>query len=89
MTGTFDDWAKSVKLDKTGTGHKKKVDLPEVDEKIFYKVSSSSDFLALLSNAWGCFLLSGHSCSSVLEQHIGTSHPCVQSRTQVRRQTAQ
>ncbi|KAI9699632.1 MAG: hypothetical protein M1836_002666 [Candelina mexicana] len=37
VTGTFDDWAKSVKLDKTGSGYEKKVELSEVDEKIYYK----------------------------------------------------
>ena len=39
MTGTFDDWAKSVKLDKTeGSLFQKSVDLPVATEKIYYKV---------------------------------------------------
>ena len=39
MTGTFDDWAQSVKLDKkSGTLHEKLVELPNTDEKIYYKV---------------------------------------------------
>lgn len=38
MTGTFDDWARSVKLEKKGNIHEKLVDLPQADEKIYYKV---------------------------------------------------
>ena len=38
MTGTFDDWAKSVKLDNKGEHFEKLVELPVSDEKIFYKV---------------------------------------------------
>ena len=38
MTGTFDDWAKSVKLERKGDGFEKLLDLPETEEKIFYKV---------------------------------------------------
>ena len=42
MTGTFDDWAKSVKLDKKdGTLFEKMVELPRTDEKYFYKVRES------------------------------------------------
>ncbi|EXJ73576.1 uncharacterized protein A1O5_03337 [Cladophialophora psammophila CBS 110553] len=37
VTGTFDDWGKSVKLDKVGDIWEKEVDLPEADKKIFYK----------------------------------------------------
>ncbi|OQV08631.1 hypothetical protein CLAIMM_12872 [Cladophialophora immunda] len=37
VTGTFDDWGKSVKLDKVGAIWEKEVDLPKADEKIFYK----------------------------------------------------
>jgi hypothetical protein len=40
VTGTFDDWGKTVKLDKgTGPRHEKFVQLPKADEKILYKVS--------------------------------------------------
>lgn len=47
MTGTFDDWAKSVKLErKAGTLHEKHVELPSTDEKIYYKVST--DYVKLL-----------------------------------------
>lgn len=39
MTGTFDDWSKSVKLEKKeGNVHEKLVELPRADEKIHYKV---------------------------------------------------
>ena len=38
MTGTFDDWAKSVKLENKGEHFEKLVELPLSKEKIFYKV---------------------------------------------------
>ena len=39
VTGTFDDWGKTVKLDKkSGNLHEKLVELPQADEKIYYKV---------------------------------------------------
>lgn len=41
MTGTFDNWAKSVRLDKTGSVHEKTVALPKTDEKILYKVRTA------------------------------------------------
>ncbi|KAL8742618.1 MAG: hypothetical protein Q9190_004929 [Brigantiaea leucoxantha] len=37
VTGTFDDWAKSVKLEKDENGFSKSVDLPLNEEKIYYK----------------------------------------------------
>lgn len=41
VTGTFDDWSKSVKLEKKGTNiHEKLVELPRADQKIYYKVGS-------------------------------------------------
>lgn len=49
MTGTFDDWAKSVKLDRTAKGFEKYVDLPSAEEKVIYKVSmASSQFFVLV-----------------------------------------
>lgn len=39
VTGTFDDWGKTVKLDKKGDAFEKLVTLPKTDEKVFYKVS--------------------------------------------------
>lgn len=39
VTGTFDDWAMSVKLDKKdGDRFEKLVELPQVEENIYYKV---------------------------------------------------
>ncbi|ETI25140.1 hypothetical protein G647_04512 [Cladophialophora carrionii CBS 160.54] len=37
VTGTFDDWGKSVQLDKVGDIWQKDVELPKADEKILYK----------------------------------------------------
>ena len=38
MTGTFDDWSKSVELDRKGDFFEKLVELPVADKKIYYKV---------------------------------------------------
>lgn len=38
VTGTFDDWTKSVKLEKNGDVFEKKVDLKDATKKIYYKV---------------------------------------------------
>lgn len=37
MTGTFDNWAKSEKLDRVGEGFEKTIHLSRVDDKILYK----------------------------------------------------
>ncbi|KAI8283043.1 hypothetical protein K4K59_007817 [Colletotrichum sp. SAR11_240] len=37
VTGTFDNWTKSEKLDKVGDAFEKTVTLPEASEKIYYK----------------------------------------------------
>lgn len=37
VTGTFDDWGKSVSLNKVGDIWEKEVELPKADEKILYK----------------------------------------------------
>ena len=37
VTGTFDDWSKSVQLEKKGSSWEKHVDLPKA-EKVYYKV---------------------------------------------------
>ncbi|PGH14039.1 hypothetical protein AJ79_03309 [Helicocarpus griseus UAMH5409] len=37
VTGTFDDWKKTVKLDKTEDGYRKDVTLPTAGPKILYK----------------------------------------------------
>ena len=39
VTGTFDNWAKTEKLDPVGTGFEKTVTLPDSSAKILYKVS--------------------------------------------------
>ena len=38
VTGTFDDWGKTVKLDRHNGVFEKNVSLPKVDEKLHYKV---------------------------------------------------
>ncbi len=38
VTGTFDNWAKTTKLDKVGSAFEKTVDIPQSDDKILYKV---------------------------------------------------
>ena len=46
VTGTFDDWARSVKLEKQRDGSfQKLVDLPSADEKIAYKVRTYFRFV--------------------------------------------
>ena len=41
VTGTFDDWSKSVKLEKKAGYFEKLVQLPVADQKIDYKVWGS------------------------------------------------
>lgn len=38
MTGTFDNWTKSVRLEKEGDVFSKTVELKEPEGKIYYKV---------------------------------------------------
>lgn len=40
VTGTFDDWSKSVELDRKGDHFEKLVELPVADKKIYYKVGT-------------------------------------------------
>lgn len=40
MTGTFDNWSKSEKMEKVGDAFEKAVDLPDTSEKIYYKVGT-------------------------------------------------
>lgn len=42
MTGTFDGWTKSVKLNKEGDVFTKTVDLKDASQKIYYKVRGRS-----------------------------------------------
>ncbi|KAI0394114.1 carbohydrate-binding module family 48 protein [Xylariaceae sp. FL0594] len=37
VTGTFDEWNKTEKLEKVGEGFEKRVTLPDISKKIFYK----------------------------------------------------
>ena len=39
VTGSFDDWSKSVQLKKKGSSWEKNVELPKA-EKVYYKVRS-------------------------------------------------
>lgn len=43
VTGTFDDWGKTVKLEKDGTGFSKTVETLPLHEKVYYKVRPSND----------------------------------------------
>jgi hypothetical protein len=52
VTGTFDNWSKSEKLEKVGDHFEKTVTLPEATEAIFYKVRTR-----LLPTQSSCFLL--------------------------------
>ncbi|GAW19758.1 hypothetical protein ANO14919_092480 [Xylariales sp. No.14919] len=38
VTGTFDEWKKTEKLEKIGDSFEKQVALPDTSSKIFYKV---------------------------------------------------
>lgn len=40
VTGTFDNWAKSIKLDKKAWAHEKTVEIPDTKDEILYKVRS-------------------------------------------------
>ncbi|ETN42702.1 uncharacterized protein HMPREF1541_01860 [Cyphellophora europaea CBS 101466] len=44
VTGTFDDWAKTTKLDKVGDHFEKDVPLSNTDEKILYKFVVDGDW---------------------------------------------
>lgn len=43
VTGTFDNWTKSVKLEKKGDIFEKKVDLKDASKKIYYKVRGQTE----------------------------------------------
>lgn len=51
VTGTFDDWGKTVRLDRNGEVFEKEVELPATEEKIQYKVRT---FFRSLSLALPC-----------------------------------
>jgi hypothetical protein len=54
VTGTFDKWSKSEKLERIGSVFEKTVALPDASEKIYYKVRgisvSPGFFILLFSN---------------------------------------
>lgn len=41
VTGTFDNWSKSEKMEKVDDIFEKSVELPDSSEKIYYKVGAS------------------------------------------------
>lgn len=59
MTGTFDNWAATEKLDKVGDAFEKTVALPDSSQKILYKVRTRMPYVSSrLSRLSGCPLLS-------------------------------
>ncbi|KAF2769092.1 hypothetical protein EJ03DRAFT_106523 [Teratosphaeria nubilosa] len=44
VTGTFDNWGKTVKLDKKDTVHEKWVSLPQTSDKILYKFVADGEW---------------------------------------------
>lgn len=42
VTGTFDNWTKSVRLEKVGDVFEKEVELPPLSEKVYYKVRDAT-----------------------------------------------
>jgi hypothetical protein len=42
VTGTFDNWTKSIQLEKKGDVFEKTVDLKDASSKIYYKVRLSA-----------------------------------------------
>lgn len=64
VTGSFDDWSKSEKLDKVGDAFEKTVTVPDGSEPILYKVGGSlSYFEPAQLEELARFLLS---CSSLI-----------------------
>lgn len=46
VTGTFDDWGRTVKLEKNGDVFEREVQLPKADEKVYFKVCWTQDILS-------------------------------------------
>jgi hypothetical protein len=42
VTGDFDNWSKSIKLDKSGNSFHKTVTIPGEESRIHYKVSTTT-----------------------------------------------
>ena len=51
VTGTFDNWNKSEKMEKVGDKFEKSVELPDSSEKIYYKVGEEL-FSRCLQDQW-------------------------------------
>jgi hypothetical protein len=66
VTGSFDDWGKTVKLDRKGDVFTKEVQLPSADEKVHYKVSS--DLRSFSFTIYCCTSFQSHSMSVNLMQ---------------------
>lgn len=64
MTGTFDNWSKSEKMEKVGDGFEKSVDLPDTSEKIYYKVGHKSSPPPSIALRVSAFLhsIDAHTC---------------------------
>ncbi|WYZ41810.1 hypothetical protein EsH8_V_000705 [Colletotrichum jinshuiense] len=45
VTGTFDNWTKSEKLEKVGNSFEKTVTLPDASQKIYYKFVADNDWI--------------------------------------------
>lgn len=89
MTGIFDDWAKSVKLDKEEDGFAKRVELP-LGQKISYKVRVPSPTCAVKRLPWLLLLWFPSACptlargdsgakSTVLHFHQALRHPTLRT----------
>ena len=70
VTGTFDDWGKTEKLEKVGDVFEKEVTLPSADEKYYYKVRAPSPgsvegpSATQLAGPWGaCYLWARYWCT--------------------------
>lgn len=56
VTGTFDDWGKTVQLEREGDIFAKKVSLPVTGEKVQYKVRWSLFFFLSVEHCGGPFM---------------------------------
>ena len=68
MTGTFDNWSKTEKLNWNGSGFEKTVSLPEKQDKILYKVRRASPPSRLQSRNIPLHLLTDYLYGTVLRR---------------------
>ncbi|OIW29135.1 hypothetical protein CONLIGDRAFT_645271 [Coniochaeta ligniaria NRRL 30616] len=79
VTGTFDNWSKSEKLEKVGDHFEKTVTLPETGDSIFYKVRffSSTSHSPDLPSFWcicpGAAATPRETCATTWRCHKGPS----------------